>query len=410
MSVIGLGLESILRQNGSFFKELTEAIVRLRENRDYTTDGIKKSMLLSAIRAHTGFNISCAIVGGDNAASYVIAMSNFNGLFGYEFSGGSTASKSILDFNNNVINGLVNEATGKVGGDFSKVPVNIEISLSLIGHSSSFTPEESAAVIIHELGHTFSYFQFMGMCSYGAVLTGIAARDLLDSSSYKEREVIIKKLENTLGIDKIIKLDQLVETPKPGIEVILLAEYVSRLPEKTLNLSYDVRGAEQQADTFVVRHGAAAAHASALDKFHREFGSYGKPTFWGHLVAETSRLFNLAKVGVHMTDLIFGNVVPMRYDRPKDRLEYLKLQLISDLKLVPKNNNKLREQILRDIAAVEKVYNDAGMYRRDVVQFFWDVVNVRGKDLKKREDMRKALERMLYNDLFLKATQFKANT
>lgn len=408
MNKIDLGLESILRTNGNFFKELTEAVQRLRDGKKYDTKAIKESMIPSVIRLHTGMNVGFRIISGEDAAAYRKSITNVNGLFGDTYIGQNTAAGNIMSITNKDFVGLVDEVTGKVGGDFSKVPVLMDIGIGFLAHNSEYEADEAAAIILHELGHLFAGFQFLGTFGYGGALVARTARMLLDSDSISERKVIIKKLESILGVDKTFNSVDYIENPKPGIDVLMLADYTGSLPVKTLNTLYDFRNVEQQADQFVVRHGAALVHARALDKIHRRSNYYGHESMVRHLMVETARLFSLWGTVPSLSDLLFKNVYPKKYDDPNDRIEYLKMQLIDDLKRIPKNNEMERNIILNDIKEIEKIHGNI-VYRRDVIQFFWDCVSTKGKDMAANEKLQKSLERMLYNDLFLKATQFKAN-
>lgn len=408
MSKIDLGLESILRTNGNFFKELTEAVQRLRDGKKYDTKAIKESMIPSVIRLHTGMNVSFVIIGGEDASAYRKSITNFNGLNGASYTGQSTAAGNVMSITNKDFVGLVDEVNGRVGGDFSKVPVLMEIGIGFLGHNTVYEADEAAAIILHELGHLFASFQFLGTFGYGGALIARTARMLLDSDSINERKVIVKKLESVLGVDKTFNSVDYIENPKPGLDVLMLADYVGSLPIRSLNTLYDFRNVEQQADQFLVRHGAALAQARALDKTHRRSDMYGQESLTRHLMAETARLFALWGEVPSLTDLLFKNAYPKKYDDPNDRIEYLKMQLIDDLKRIPKNNELERNIILNDIKEIEKIHSNI-VYRRDVIQFFWDCVSTKGKDMAANEKLQKSLERMLYNDLFLKATQFKAN-
>lgn len=408
MSKIDLGLESILRTNGNFFKELTEAVQRLRDGKRYDTKAIKESMIPSVIRLHTGMNVSFRIISGDGASAYRKSITNINGLYGSTTIAQNTAAGDIMSITNKDFVGLVDEVNGKVGGDFSKVPVLMDMGIGLLGHGTVFEADEAASIILHELGHLFASFQFLGTFGYGGALVARTARMLLDSDSINERKIIIKKLESVLGVDKTFNSVDYIENPKPGLDVLMLVDYAGSLPVNTLNTLYDFRNVEQQADQFVVKHGAALAQARALDKLYSRSNMYGHESVVRHLMAETARLFKLWGTVPSLTDLLFKNAYPKRYDDPNDRIEYLKMQLIDDLKRIPKNNELERNIILNDIKEIEKIHGNI-VYRRDVIQFFWDCVSTKGKDMAANEKLQKSLERMLYNDLFLKATQFKAN-
>lgn len=396
-------MESIARQSGKFLDELTKCVRYLRDDKTYETTAIRNSRINEVIKLFTGITVNIYVIPGTNMFTRFPMLSGSHVLVG--FRGDDTTGRMMAGINElGEIRGGIDTNKGIVTGDFSKIKCQINIGIDEI-NDELYTDEEVASVIIHEVGHLFTYFQYLATVVVGPSILVMAANALLHEPDRKKREIILKTAEEKLGIEKTFYKEDYISNPKPGVEVMMLTDYLTCLPAGTLDLFYNHKLAEQLADTFAVKHCGAKHLASALSKY-RKYSGMQKNNFWSHLLAETGVLFKL--IGVYKTDvigLLFSRYKAERYDRPNDRYEYMKLMLIDELKTIPVADKELRDQILHEIKSIDDI-NKGFVYRRDVVTFFWDTVG-KGKHHRERANREKALERMVYNDLFYKATQLK---
>lgn len=405
--MLDLSLESILRQDGNFFKELTSAVIRLKEGKDYSTTGIKKSLIMSVIKEYTGMKVSFRIDGEWTAHMHAPMLTTNHALFKHFIPGNLTKSNTIFDINAKEIKGTVDTAKGRVGGVFSDITVDLAMGHKWFSSDNNTAPaDETAAIILHELGHAFTYFQFLSTLCIGNTIVGLAARDLLNTSSYSERQVIIKKAEEMLGTDSIFSSAEFVDNPKPGVDVLMMTRYIQDLNMLSLDSAYSFRNCEQLADTYVVKQCGAAVSARALDRLFRKYGAYGVPNFFAHVMGQAAFLFKFVLKNPAPFYYIFSAISPEIYDRPLDRIMFHKRQLVDDLKKVPKNDSVTRNAILEEIAAVEEIANSV-TYRRDVIDFLRDKFTKAGRYLKNNADENKQLEAMVYNDLFIAAAKLK---
>ena len=92
--------------------------------------------------------------------------------------------------------GTVDRETSTVGKDFTDLVMCIQVTKGLFLTNagvgiSDFTPEEIAAIILHEVGHIFTYFEYMGE----VVTTNYVLQHV--SKSIMETRDIEQKYKNT---------------------------------------------------------------------------------------------------------------------------------------------------------------------------------------------------------------------
>lgn len=398
-----VSMETIARQSGKFHEELTKCIRYLREDGTYQTIAIRNSRINDVIKLYTGIRVNVNLRQGTGVYTYFPMLAGTH-VLSYNY-GNDVVGRMVAGINElGNLKGSIDPAKGLVTGDFSKLNCVIGVGTGYLS-DKRYSDEELAAIVIHEVGHLFTYFQYITTVVVGPAILAMTANALLAENDRSKRTVILKTAEETLGIEKSLFKEDYVSNPKPGLDVMMLNDFMTNLPIGTMDMFYNVRLAEQMADTFTVKHCGAKYLASALNKSRKNEG-WQKDTFFSHLLAETSTLFKLLKI--HKTSLIgilFNRFIPEKYDRPKDRFEYMKLMLIDELKTLPTTDKELRDTILLEIKAIDDINNDL-VYRRDVITFFWDTVG-KGRGVKKDTEQQKALERMVYNDLFYKATQLR---
>lgn len=396
-------METIARQKGKLHEELIKCVSFLRNDKTYETTAIRNSRISEVIKLFTGITTNVYITSGDMMSAMFPMLSGSHSLVSVNVGYDSARVMSGLT-ELGEIKGGIDPIKGMVTGEFSKLKTQIRIGVENL-ESTIYTDEEIAAVIIHEIGHLFTYFQYLSTVVVGPSILAIAANALLMETDRKKREIILKTTGEKLGLDKTFYKEDYISNPKPGIDVMMLNDYLSLLPIGTLEIFYNQRLSEQMADTFTVKHCGARFIASYLSK-HRRHNNWQRDSFFSHLLSEIGFLFKLFRV--HKTGLIsilFNTYMPEKYDRPNDRFEYMKLMLIDELKTVPTSDKELRDRILFEIENIDEISKEF-VYRRDVVTFFWDILG-KGRQYLKSTQREKALERMVYNELFYKATQLK---
>jgi hypothetical protein len=171
--------------------------------------------------------------------------------------------------------GTVDLKKGRVSGVYSEIPMDIFFSvafLSLTRKNTMFTPEEVAAVLIHEMGHGVMYLRYLG----GTVLSNIVIAEVCkliqDGAEPLIVRNVLKVAEQKTGY-KIKDLGTIDKNPDPLlVQQVVMAEMIERIRSDLGTQYYDARAFEFVADQFAARHGGAAHIVKALDRMYRDCG------------------------------------------------------------------------------------------------------------------------------------------
>lgn len=398
------GIESVLRQNNAFFDALTGAVKKLRNGGDFTTSGIKKSFIMQVIKEHTGLSILFYVKEGWSAHVYPPKITA-NHVFDRWGGDTSTASK-IIDVTKTSLSGTVDITNAKVSGVFSDLSSELFIGTELFA-PKELNDREIAAIILHELGHVFTHFQFISTIALGALVIQQTVNNVFQSDGYQTKKIQLQACEEVLGIEPEHTIENWTDTSKENMEVIMISRFYRTLTSRSSTSYYDVRNCEQLADTFAVKHGAGLDLARANHKLNAQYGMYGNKNFFIHILRETATLVGVILFGNYSVSAILLSLnQPKLYDDPKDRIAFIKFQLIDDLKHLPRGDNKTRANIVESIKEIDKIIKTTTV-RRDVFTFIHESFKSVGKSASQQQKQQKQLEEMLYNDLYYQSAKLK---
>ncbi|HWT39748.1 MAG TPA: hypothetical protein VN081_00510 [Dongiaceae bacterium] len=320
------------------------------------------------------------------------------------------------------LEGSIDLRDGKVSGIFSKFPFQMVVTTCLFlgdgkhglipGFKSHLllTPEEIAAVLLHEIGHIFTYLELL----YMTTSTNMALDDVVkELKGEKDESVRIKLIEKTKAKLKIKNLDSasLAKQKKNTvIQSVILDAAVEDTTSLTGSVVYEFRNSEFLADQYAVRQGAGRALASGLEKIEVWSNySVAKMREWRlrHYVFSILGTFlDVFGTPTYLMLLALPGLDMVLYDAPKDRLVRIKQQMVNSLKdetLSPET----RDDTLEDIRTVQESIDrlrdgDAGapvfmaLYRR---MTSWR------REQESQLQFQKRLEALASNDLFVAGQQ-----
>lgn len=418
-------LEKINRQDGSLFKELSDTFEGLMQLSIVDQNDINQSRLSSVIRKYTGMDVTFTLHDHTYDAYTHLVQVDKNHVFFHQ------RSKLICHSTNNYktekteVVGHVNLKNGTVSGVFSKFPVKIGIgSLFIVGiegEKSAFTADELTAIIIHELGHSFTTFEYLSRTVMTGLVIGSAVRETAGIPNPDERtKVIMKASENAnLAVDEKF-IAEVLKKHGDKSDVVILSEHVKRSNLLSKTNVYDARNCEQIADQFAVSHGAGAALGSALEKLHKYSYDINYRNTFMYVTIEVIKVisfmflgsvlfsaFGLLGMGLGLIVLISDVASHKIYDDPKDRLIFIKRQMVDDLKKLnyEKIKNKpLIQNMLDSISEIEDRIEDV-KDRKPFTTAFYDAVTPWGRNREQQEAKAKQLEEVLNNDLFIDAAR-----
>lgn len=411
------GLENLRMQGDEFFNQLVEGISWLRTDAKYSTASIKESGVMETIRMQTGLNVDWIIQNSNDLGAYVMLPTvDRNHPFIqdslYRKYGSNDTGVSALNFKSSKVTGTVNTATCKVSGWFSEIRCSMNISLGLL-KTKQFTNEEVAAIVLHELGHLFTYFLLLGNSVISNIIVSSTARSIVTAKDEGERKYILEEAERTLGVElpnKEMLSKMSAERDQDAAQTIMLTSLAEKVRTETGFNIYEVRSCEQLADTFAVKHGAGVHLASGLDRIYNFYGHRAYRNRMIHVVLEIAKLIAFA-AGLWLTGVIplviyviFVNPLIKEYDDPQQRLNFIVNKLTDEVK-DRKLPDDRRRQLLADIELAKQIADKADD-KRTLYQVFWEYCRSEGSKAAKEEQMMKQIEELMSNGLFRAASEF----
>lgn len=408
-----LSIESIDFQAGQvLFQELAAAFKELRkESKKTLPDSAGVELLHEIVERHTGLNVRFsfdvqgpAVQVPNVNKNHPLVVDQHRNLTN---SGGGLA---LIQSAGGVARGAVNLKTSRVSGVFTKVPHVIEFPIAyLLG--TKFTDEELAAIVLHELGHIFTYYEYLGRAlTTNQALAGLA-QAWTNNMTLPERETVLLSVHKALnlGSDGVAKLAQ--SNNKAVVEAVVLSNVMRQSESELGSNIYDMTSWEYLSDQFAARHGAGRHLVTALDKV---MNSIFTPSFRSTPVFMAIEAFKiLATVSSLMTFNPFPLIGIMlatmpgndTYDKPEARFLRIRNQIIeaSKAKDLPQSDRDRLAADLRTIDAITTHVND----RRDFFTVLWTTTSPKFRRQWKAEQLQKELEEIAANDLFNKANQLK---
>lgn len=404
-----MGLEALMYQGENFLSALASGIKKIKEKGKFDTASLKEADLSGIASKFTGMNVTIQISQGYNAYMYMPPMDNShpfqnNYLVNAPLFG--AAGEMVLKGKSDPI-AEINYETATVGGVYSDIPVNIFIGRSFFGNT--FTNEEIAAIILHEVGHAYTYFYYLGRMFFANFLISSYAQEIMGTRDVDRRKILIKAAERRLGLE-IYNPNALAEQPtldKNKVETLFINAHRYTLANTTGTDIYDFRACEQLADYFATMHGAGPHLISGLNKFYEMSGNMAIMPFPIFMIGEFFKLLMTPfTLPVSLLVIMVTNPSIKRYDDPAARAKYIELQMRSTLK--DRNlDPEMRKSLLASIEAAGKHSVRLTDYK-GLDHLLWTVLSPQYRRGVKQEQSQKILENILFNDLYTKSAAFAA--
>lgn len=275
-----MSLEAIHFQDSSFFTDLTKAVSECWAESGRGTpylDAIKSASakkILKVIKEHTNLTVVYSTRYVNMGPAIMPVMVNPNHVFYPDwYRNDADFMEYLNDFaaksRNTVLEASVDLKNSRVSGFFATEQNELIIpTLFLtcgIFEGANLTAAEAAAIIIHEVGHPFTFMEFVTRVNSGnQVLAYLNSKRLRDSPD--QFKVVIANLSKSFGLsrEQALALEKAKTTEDTAVMVMAIVEEKAR-SELGINL-YDATAKEQLADQFAARHGAGIALLSASEK------------------------------------------------------------------------------------------------------------------------------------------------
>lgn len=322
--------------------------------------------------------------------------------------------------------GVLNLKEAKVSGAFAEIPVTINLYTALL---NKLEPIECVAVFLHELGHAWTFFEFLGIYTYRNALLANTTKEYLECKSVEEKRKFILKTNNAYGIS-VPK--ELAETNDDDAVQVLLGVTGKRLYNGVTSMMYDNTSVEAIADQFAVRFGVGKELTLALSKFANSwrmitihtFTYLGIALYWA--IASITTLLGVATTIATapfmtiMSIIVFplvalgsfdiaNNFVKFAngastYDTPQRRLMRIRNEMVSRLKATRNKGNI--ESIIKQLDEVKDYIEKADNYNNIFVKIYRFI----SSDFKSEEEKKiyqQITEDLVNNSLYVSSAKFK---
>ena len=317
-----------------------------------------------------------------------------------------------LTSRDSVLTGSVDRRTSKVYGYFAKITVGIYISDVMLQHKE-FSEQEIASVLLHEVGHIFTYFEQLSSVLITEHTISTCTDGLLRADTPVERVELL--LAATAKAGSPIDRDEAKSiigngTPDATVvsTIILDAAITTSRLQYDANI-YDGAGAEVLADQWAARHGAALPLVTILDKLHSKYLAQGYSSGYQHYALQVAKVTTacgaagiLAVVNpMLLLIVVLAAAIPQAgnaYPSPVDRLTKLRSEHAMQLKAARVSKQRVKE-ILYDLKLMDDIISKVRP-RRDFIASVLNIIVPKRRRLKSALELKGNIEALQNNKLF----------
>ena len=424
-----IGLESIDFQGGSlFFKELVLFFTALRkfEKESELLESDNVANFTAIVKKKTGLSIAIDFASGYGPAIMVPDVNKHNVLFNTarQNMASNVDAMHIIAKSGNVMRGSVDLKNSTVSGCYSDLAATMYYPSNMVMKASRFTPEECAAICLHEIGHFFTYLEYIAhTVRTNTIMAGLSA-GLDKAGTVEEREAVLMTVKKAADLKKLDVKDAAQIKDGKVTEIVVLTAIADSVRDELGQNIYNLNTWEYLCDEFAARHGAGRHIATGLDKLYRSIGHIATRSFPVYLGVEALKFTMLISGAISFFALsgiagwigkeifaasffLFGvdGIGDETYDRPMHRIARVRNQLIEELKdkKLPHDRQK---QLLEDLKVVDDILermND----RLQILNVMWGWVSKHQRDRLAQEKLSRELEDVAINKLFAKAAELR---
>lgn len=419
-----LALEAIEFQNGEFFNELTKCCEILADKKvDRKKVNIARDDIKECIKKYTSINFKVIVTGSIGFACNIDIIDE-----NHPFTRNWVDMLDVFDISKlSTKDSIVDLKNAKLSGGFTEIPVNLYLDTNFFG--GSLSAPEMAAIILHEVGHIFTYFELMTQIQTINQVMSDMSKKLNTTESPAVRKIIIEQAAKKLNLkDKVVTIAK--NAPKDEvIYTVLIGASVQELKTQEGYSFYDQNTWEMMADQFAMRCGAGSYLATGLSTILRRYGVTGASEYIGNIYSNIFTVLSaiLIPVGSYIAiasgaiPLLFGIIVlaicmgsgiyslpDNTYDKTTDRFKRMRNQLVQRLKN-PDLDEVMKNQIIVNIACIDKLVNEYGNQPVNFIEFIGKFLFSYKRNSLDSASFQRTLEDLSNNNLFILGNKLKHN-
>jgi hypothetical protein len=319
-----------------------------------------------------------------------------------------------------VLDGTVDLRNSKVTGVFSSIKCKMFLPRNYISNAR-YLDEELAAVILHEIGHVFTGFEYLSRSTSTNQALSIMLRAMDKTVNFEDRKIVFAKAKDKLKLDD--DAYKLVENQKDPqlVTMVVMNEAIQKSKSELGQSVYDLVSCEYLADQFAARHGAGKYLVTALDKMIGAGDGTGSSAYFHVLFAGMVSLNVLLITAIAIVPAIISFFVIMLgfsisrsheevsfiYDNTYTRYSRIKQQMMQRLKSsdITSDEKKVIIQYIEEIdPVIKKHITENNVKLRNKLAFFFSSKHKRDFEYM---SLQKDLELIGNNDLYLMSEKLK---
>lgn len=407
------GLNAIKYQGSSLCDDIANIIDKLIDTKQFNQKGFEKSKLFEIIKKRTGLFVEPEIVPAQvHNAAIMPPYLNPNHSYFNDFQRSIARQYFDEDFRKLKAEktASVDRANGRVDGFYSEMPGTIYVYTGL--SDGTFTPHEIAAIILHEYGHLYGYFEGIHSRFHDmSVLTRAINEANGIKDKYKRRDVITYALNmvNVEVVDPDGLTSEEVENAD-NVDALVWGAYIDGSVHENRaygDSEYNWRANEQLADHFATMHGAAPYLASALRKIHDSPFDKNTSSRGAFIFTEVIKTLYLLfpPTGAFILLYLFVDDIPLTYDGLPKRLKLMRQHLVGEIS-ANFNNQQMVKRLKEDLEFIQQI--ERSVYdRKTLYDYIQGAIVPRIRRLNKQEKKNVVIEDLIHNDLLIAALQLK---
>lgn len=410
--------ESIKQQSTIFFKELTAIFADFNgASRTRIHDGEFTKRMKACVKHHLGLEPEIDL--GHPKHKYLDS--------GYSatvipptLSRYLMSKKEAEEFTEEIVKINFNLSTGKITGNVKRVLAYLSFDTELIVRKT-LTPEEHAALTLHEIGHLFFVLYYSSRLATTNMALNMIAKDFDKANTQKERVMLYKQYLGPITGGWINLEIEEVEDMKT------LVSYVFRSMQKTIqdelgNPQYGQTMDEYLADMYATRHGAGVALITALEKISSGYDTYVTASrFISYMRIIITAIFGVGaalvgQLGAVVTAMIvimlkiWATFIPSeleyRYDNTVDRVKRVRNQIQLRMRLMTDNKKKLA-MFKQELEELDNILSTLNNKSSSFSSWLTLLVSPNARNRRKQAELEMFYEDLAYNKLHEEALTLK---
>jgi len=239
----------------------------------------KISTAMSSIaKRHTGmtFKFNFIRAGGPDAFVFPPSSSNASNPMTSDYVAQTVSRLGRPVSEQELFKGEVNLKTGKVSGIYADIPIDIFLAIEFFTMPAlkAIQAEHIAAILVHEMGHAFTYLRYLGKLTLSNVVLSEIVKKQHESESDKVVQEVVRVAEQKTGW-RLRDLGEInAKTDPLVVQQIVMAGAVESIRSELGTKFYDRRAFEFSSDQFVARHGGAHLIVQSLDIMYKCYPKY----------------------------------------------------------------------------------------------------------------------------------------